>query len=343
MEKIRLGIIGFGRIGKIHFENISYRFPDVEVVAIADPLIKREESGLKKSYDVLTAEALLTREDIQAVLICTPTDTHADFIELAAKNGKHIFCEKPQDLSLERAKKSLSIIEANKVKFMLGFNRRFDPNFLKIKSLIDEGEIGLPHVLKITSRDPAPPPVSYIKSSGGLFLDMAIHDFDMARYLMRGEIVEVFAKGAVLVDPAIGEAGDIDTAITTLKFDDGSMAVIDNSRQAAYGYDQRVEILGSAGMAKAENNKPDSHEISNAKGIHSALPLYFYLERYTASYLKEIEMFLESIREGKEVPVSGNDGIMAMAIAMAAGISSKENRSVLIEEVLPEMSRLNIY
>lgn len=342
MEKIKLGIIGFGRIGKIHYENISYRFPDVDVIAIADPLIKKENNGVPKRYEVLTAEALLERKEIEAVLICTPTDTHADYIELAAKNGKHIFCEKPQDLSLERAKKSLAIIEANNVKFMLGFNRRFDPNFLKIKSLIDEGQIGLPRILKITSRDPGPPPISYIKSSGGLFLDMAIHDFDMARYLMKGEVMEVFAKGAVLVDPAIGEAGDIDTAITTLKFDDGSMAVIDNSRQAAYGYDQRVEIFGSAGMAKAENNKPDSHEIANADGIHSALPLYFYLERYTASYLKEIEMFLASIREGKEVPVSGKDGIMAMAIAMAAGVSSKENRPVLIQEVLPEINHLKV-
>lgn len=335
MEKLKLGIIGFGRIGKIHFENISYRFPDVEVIAVADPLLSGKNDG-SRNYAVLSAEELVGRRDIDAVLICTPTDTHADLIELAAKAGKHIFCEKPQDLSLERARHSLSVIKENKVKFMLGFNRRFDPNFLKIKSLIDEGEVGKPQILKITSRDPAPPPVSYIKSSGGLFLDMAIHDFDMARYLMKGEVVEVFARGAVLVDPEIAEAGDIDTAITTLSFDDGSMAVIDNCRQAAYGYDQRVEIFGSKGMAKAENNKPDSHELSNSHGIHSALPLYFYLERYTASYLKEIEMFLASIKTGVEVPVSGSDGIMAMAMAMAAGISLKENRPVSIDEVLRE-------
>lgn len=333
MKKIKLGIIGLGRIGKIHLENITYRFPDAEVVAVADPLYKAVDDNDSK-FALLTAEALVQREDIDAVLICTPTDTHADLIEMAAKAGKHIFCEKPQDLSLERATKSLEIIKESKVKFMLGFNRRFDPNFLKIKSLIDRGEIGDPHVLKITSRDPAPPPISYIESSGGLFLDMAIHDFDMARYLMRGEVVEVFAKGNVLIDPAIGKAGDIDTAVTTLTFDDGSMAVIDNSRQAAYGYDQRVEAFGSKGMAKADNNKPDSHELSNAAGVHSSLPLYFYLERYTASYMKEIEMFLQGIKVGNEMPVSGHDGIMAMAIATAADISLKENRSVSLEEVL---------
>lgn len=334
MKKVKLGIIGLGRIGKIHLENITYRFPDAAVVAIADPLYKTGDNAISEHYAFVPAQELVERKDIDGVLICTPTDTHADLIEMAAKAGKHIFCEKPQDLSLERAQHSLTVIKENQVKFMLGFNRRFDPNFLKIKSLIDKGEIGNPHVLKITSRDPAPPPVSYIESSGGLFLDMSIHDFDMARYLMRREVVEVFAKGMVLIDPAIGKAGDIDTAVTTLTFDDGSIAVIDNSRQAAYGYDQRVEVFGSGGMAKAENNKPDNHELSNAAGIHSALPLYFYLERYTASYLKEIAMFIQSLRNEAAIPVTGQDGIKAMAIAIAAGRSMKENRPVLIREIL---------
>lgn len=333
MKKIKIGIIGLGRIGKIHLENITSRFPDAEVVAIADPLYKAGDNGTSDRYALVNAEELVQRADVEAVLICTPTNTHADLIELAAKAGKHVFCEKPQDLSLTRALQTLDIVKKANVKFMLGFNRRFDPNFLKIKSLIDENSIGTPHIIKITSRDPAPPPLEYIEGSGGLFLDMAIHDFDMARYLMKREVVEVFAKGKAFIDPAIEKAGDIDTAVTILTFDNGAMAVIDNSRQAAYGYDQRVEVFGSGGMAKAENNKPDSHELSNANGIHSSLPLYFYLERYTASYMKEIEMFLECIKTGGEIPVSGQDGLMAMAIAVAASRSLKENRPILLEEV----------
>jgi myo-inositol 2-dehydrogenase/D-chiro-inositol 1-dehydrogenase len=334
MEKIKLGIIGLGRIGKIHLENINARFPHAKVMAIADPLYNGNRNGMNGQYDYVSNEELLNRPDIDAVLICTPTDTHAELIEKAAKAGKHIYCEKPQDLSLERAIRTLSIVKEAGVKFMLGFNRRFDPNFLKIKKLIDDGKIGEPHILKITSRDPELPSMEYLKSSGGLFMDMAIHDFDMARYLMKAEVVEVFARGNVLINPAVREVGDIDTAITTLTFSDGSMAVIDNSRQAAYGYDQRVEVFGSKGMAKAENNKADNHEYANAEGVHSALPLYFFLERYTASYLYEIEMFLESIKSGGKIPVSGQDGIMAMAMAVAADRSLKENRPVALAEIL---------
>ncbi|MCK5208157.1 MAG: inositol 2-dehydrogenase, partial [Cyclobacteriaceae bacterium] len=210
---------------------------------------------------------------------------------------------------------------------------RFDPNFLKIKSMVDAGQVGDPQILKITSRDPGPPPISYIKVSGGLFMDMAIHDFDMARYIMNKEVVEVYSRGAVLVDPAIGDAGDIDTALTTLTFEDGTMANIDNSRKAVYGYDQRLEVFGSKGMVKADNNFPDNHQHYSADGIHGSLPLNFFLERYTTSYLNEMAAFFKSIRTGEDLPVSGKDGLEAMKIALAALKSVKENRPVLVYEV----------
>ncbi len=217
---------------------------------------------------------------------------------------------------------------------MLGFNRRFDPNFLKIKSMVDAGQVGDPQILKITSRDPGPPPISYIKVSGGLFMDMAIHDFDMARYIMNKEVVEVYSRGAVLVDPAIGEAGDIDTALTTLTFEDGTMANIDNSRKAVYGYDQRLEVFGSKGMVKADNNYPDNHQYFGANGVSGSLPLNFFLERYTASYLNEMSAFFSSVQNNEELPVSGKDGLEAMKIALAAKKSVSENRPVKIEEII---------
>ena len=268
------------------------------------------------------------------MIICSPTDTHADYVIKAANAGKHIFCEKPLDLSLEKVAITLDVVEKSGVKLMLGFNRRFDPNFLKIKSMVDAGQVGDPQILKITSRDPGPPPVSYIRVSGGLFMDMAIHDFDMARYIMNKEVVEVYSRGAVLVDPAIGEAGDIDTALTTLTFEDGTMANIDNSRRAVYGYDQRLEVFGSKGMVKADNNYPDNHQYFGANEISGSLPLNFFLERYTASYLNEMSAFFDSVQNNEDLPVSGKDGLEAMKIALAAKISVSENRPVKIEELI---------
>ncbi|MCK5371494.1 MAG: inositol 2-dehydrogenase [Cyclobacteriaceae bacterium] len=335
MKKIKVAVAGLGRIGKIHLTNLCQNFPELEVVAVMDIIIESKSIAdqfmipkFEKNFD-----DLLAVPGLDAVIICSPTDTHADYVIKAAKAGKQIFCEKPLDLSLAQVAKTLDVVEQSGVKLMLGFNRRFDPNFLKIKSMVDAGQVGDPQILKITSRDPGPPPISYIKVSGGLFMDMAIHDFDMARYIMNKEVVEVYSRGAVLVDPAIGDAGDIDTALTTLTFEDGTMANIDNSRKAVYGYDQRLEVFGSKGMVKADNNFPDNHQHYSADGIHGSLPLNFFLERYTTSYLNEMAAFFKSIRTGEDLPVSGKDGLEAMKIALAALKSVKENRPVLVYEV----------
>lgn len=332
MKSIKTGIIGVGRIGKIHLENIQQRFPDVEIKLVADPSAEAADYVKSRNLSFTNDYKDLIRDpDINTVVICSPTDMHAEMVELAAQSGKHIFCEKPLDLSLERVLKTLEIVERSGVKLMLGFNRRFDPNFLKIKSLVDSGKVGDPQILKITSRDPGPPPISYIKVSGGLFMDMAIHDFDMARYIMNKEVVEVYSRGAVLVDKAIGDAGDIDTALTTLIFEDGTMANIDNSRKAAYGYDQRLEVFGSEGMAKVDNNFPDNHQLYGSDGIQGSLPLNFFLERYTTSYLNEMRAFSDAILYNNELPVSGKDGLNAMKIALAAKKSITENRPVRVE------------
>ncbi len=246
MGKINIGIIGAGRIGRLHAKSISYHIPGAKVLGITD-IIKdglsdfAEELGIEKVYE--NHEELLDDPLIDAVLICSSTDTHADIAVKAAQKGKHIFCEKPVDLTPEKVLQVGEAVEKNNVFFQVGFNRRFDHNFAHIKNLVQAGEIGDVHVIKITSRDPAPPPAEYSAVSGGMFLDMTIHDFDMARFLADSEIVEVFANATCLVDPAIGEAGDVDTAVISLKFANGAIGVIDNSRQAAYGYDQRVEVL----------------------------------------------------------------------------------------------------
>jgi len=332
MRKIKVAVAGLGRIGKIHLTNLCQNFPEVDVVAAMD--IFDESKAIVDEFRIPkfinNFDDLLSVQGLEAIIICSPTDTHADYVIRAAKAGKQIFCEKPLDLSLERVHEVLDVVNENGVKLMLGFNRRFDPNFLKIKNMVDSGQIGDPQILKITSRDPGPPPISYIKVSGGIFMDMAIHDFDMARYIMNKEVVEVYSRGAVLVDPAIGEAGDIDTALTTLTFEDGTMANIDNSRKAAYGYDQRLEVFGSAGMVKADNNFPDNHQHFSADGIHGSLPLNFFLERYTTSYLNEMSAFFKSIKTGEDLPVTGKDGREAMKIALAAKKSVEENRSVKI-------------
>lgn len=334
MKTIRAGIAGVGRIGKIHLENILQKFPDVHIALVADPSEEAEDyvrgKDLKYSKDYTD---IIGNKEIDVVIICSPTDTHADFVIRAAISGKHIFCEKPLDLSLERVKKVLEVVKRSDIKLMLGFNRRFDPNFLKVKEIAESGKLGALQLLKIISRDPGPPPISYVKISGGLFMDMAIHDFDMARYIMNKEVVEVYSKGAVLVDKAIGDAGDIDTALTTLVFEDGTMANIDNSRKAVYGYDQRLEVFGSNGMVKVDNNFPDNHQLYGPDGIHGPLPLNFFLERYTVSYQNEMEAFFKSIRNNDKTLVSGLDGLQAMKIALAAKKSVQENRPVVLTEI----------
>ncbi len=334
MTTLKLAIAGLGRIGKIHLDNLL-QTPDVEVVAATDPdkdsLQYAKDKGVPYTTD--TFEEMLGGTQIDAVLICSPTDTHADYVELSAKAGKHVFCEKPLDLSLARVSEVLNTVKEAEVKLMLGFNRRFDKEFRKVKELVKNEAVGIPHLVKITSRDPGAPPVSYIEKSGGLFLDMTIHDFDMARFVVDKEVEEVYAKGAVLIDPAIGDAGDIDTAVVTLTYSDGTMAIIDNSREASYGYDQRVEVFGSKGMVQSNNNFHDSHKLYNNQGIHAALPLHFFLERYQEAYKTEMKDFIKGLSNGTMMPVDGNDGLQSLKIGLAAMKSIQENRPVKISEI----------
>lgn len=334
MIKIKLAVVGLGRIGRIHLDNLL-RIPNVEVVAATDPnndsLQYAKDKGVRYTCD--TFEEMLNSTQFEAVLICSPTDTHADFVEMSAKSGKHIFCEKPLDLSLTRVLEVLKVVENAEVKLMMGFNRRFDKEFRKVRELVKNEAIGLPHLVKITSRDPGAPPLSYIKNSGGLFLDMTIHDFDMARFVVGKEVEEVYAKGAVLVNAEIGIAGDIDSAVVILTYVDGTMAVIDNSREASYGYDQRIEVFGSKGMVQSNNNFHDSHKLYNKQGVHAALPLDFFLERYEEAYKSEILDFITGIENGTKMPVDGNDGLQSLKIGLAALKSLKEKRPVKIEEI----------
>ena len=331
--KLKIGVIGAGRIGKVHTATLAQSVPEAEVVALADINIA-EAGSLAKQFDIpFVSEKhsdVINHKDVQAVVICSPTDTHAAYIVEAARAGKHIFCEKPVDLSLDVIRGAISEVEKAGVKLMVGFNRRFDPNFKKLHEMVAAGKIGSPSILKITSRDPSPPPAEYVAVSGGMFLDMTIHDFDMARYIVGSEVTEVYVKAAVLVDPAIGEAGDVDTAVITLSFANGALGVIDNSRKAVYGYDQRVEIFGTEGMLIADNNFPDNHRYFASDGVHGALPLNFFMDRYLEAYSNELKAFCDAVVNNKPTPVDGHDGLMSVAIGLAAKQSLAEGRAVKI-------------
>ena len=336
MKKLKIGVIGTGRIGKVHIATLVQRVPQAEVVAVADVNIAgatEVANGFGISTVYSNYQDVINHPEVEAVVICSPTDTHAQYIIEAAKAGKHIFCEKPVDLSVSIIQGALKAVEKAGVKLMVGFNRRFDPNFLKLKQLVVDGKIGDPHVLKITSRDPAPPPAEYSAVSGGMFMDMTIHDFDMARYIVGSEVTEVYVKSAVLVDPAIGEAGDVDTAVITLTFANGAIGVIDNSRKAVYGYDQRVEIFGSKGMASADNNFPENHRYFASDGVHSSLPLNFFMDRYLEAYVNEMKVFCQAVINDLALPVSGDDGLKSVVIALAAKKSVQENRPVKLNEI----------
>lgn len=337
MKKLKIGVIGTGRIGKVHLATLVQNVPQAEVIAVADVNIAeaKEVAGRFGINSVFSSHTdVLSFPGVEAVVICSPTDTHSRYIVDAAKAGKHIFCEKPVDLSIEVIRGALDAVKEAGIKLMVGFNRRFDPNFLKIKQMTAEGKIGVPHIVKITSRDPNPPSAQYAASSGGMFLDMTIHDFDMARYICGSEVTEVFAKAAVLVDPEIGKAGDVDTAIITLNFSNGALGVIDNSRKAVYGYDQRVEIFGSKGMVCADNNYPENHCYFAGDGVHRSLPLNFFMDRYLDAYANEMKIFCDAVLKGSELPVSGEDGLMSVAIALAARKSHLEGRPVKISEII---------
>lgn len=333
--KIKTGVIGAGRIGRLHAENIVNNIREAEIKAIADINTENvkdwaNELGINNVYD--DYRRIIADPEIEAVLICSSTDTHAQIIIEAANAGKHIFCEKPIDFSIDRIYEALDAVDKNGVKLQIGFNRRFDHNFKKVRDLVKEGEIGTPHIIRITSRDPEPPPIEYVKRSGGIFLDMTIHDFDMARYLSGSDVVEVYTNAAVLVDPAIGEAGDADTAVISLKFANGAIGVIDNSRKAAYGYDQRVEVFGSEGCVTVSNDTPTSAVISTQSGVISDKPKYFFLERYQDSFVTEMRAFFDSIINDSEPPVNGVDGLKPILIALAAKESYETGRPVKVEE-----------
>ena len=335
-QKINVGLIGAGRIGRVHAEHLAYRVPGANLVAVADVFV---EAAKKVAADFQIPDAyqdhrrIMEDETIEAIVICSSTDTHAQMIEEAAAAGKHIFCEKPIDHDLNKIDHVLASVEESGVKLQIGFNRRFDPNFRRVREIVASGEIGVPHILRITSRDPGPPPIEYIKISGGIFLDMTIHDFDMARFLIGEEVVEIYAVGGVMVDPQIGEAGDIDTAIITLRFENGVIGTIDNSRKAVYGYDQRVEVFGSEGVVVISNNTPDTAVVSNASGIHAPLPLFFFIERYTEAYVAEMKEFIECIQQDTSPPVTGIDGRIPVVMGYAAKKSYQDNRPVRLSEV----------
>lgn len=335
MSKITVGIVGAGRIGKLHAENIISYFPDVKLKSIADVYMDKSEEwaknvGIENTYK--DYHKIIDDPEIDAVLIFSSTNTHAEIAIAAAKAHKDIFCEKPIDPNPDRIREVLKAVDGAGVKFQVGFNRRFDHNFRAVRDMVQAGKIGDPHIIKVTSRDPNPPSIDYVKVSGGLFMDMMIHDFDMVRYLSGSEVTEVFATGAVLVDPEIGKAGDIDTAIVSLKFANGAIGEIDNSRRAAYGYDQRVEVFGSKGCITVSNDTDSSAVLSTSEAVTSEKPKFFFLERYKDAYISELREFFEAIKNNTQPPVVGIDGLKPVLIALAAKKSLEEGRPVKVEE-----------
>lgn len=330
---LKVGLLGAGRIAGVHATAITSN-PNSTLVAVSDFYAKAAETlAAQFGTQASTTEDILADKDIDAVLIATSTDTHSDLIEAATAAGKAVLCEKPVDLSLERARACQNAVAELGQPVMIGFNRRFDPNFSALKTASDAGEIGKPELLSITSFDPAPPPLEYVKVSGGLFRDMMIHDFDMANFIMGQAPVSVSAVGTSVVDPAIGAAGDVDTAIVTLTYADGRIAVIKNSRRAVYGYDQRVELLGSKGLLQAQNMLENTVVKSTTEGVTGAKPTYFFLERYMPAYAAEWAAFVDAIKSGKSVPATLDDGVAALAMAEAATLSAKSNAPVKMDAV----------
>lgn len=337
---LKLGIIGAGRIGKVHGESVMRFVKGATVKAIADPFMNdatrawAKELGIAECYE--DYKKILSDPEIGAVLICSSTDTHSPISLEAIGAGKHVFCEKPIDHDVEKIKAVVEALKGSKLKYQVGFNRRFDHNFRAAREAVKAGKIGDLNTLSITSRDPAAPPVDYIKVSGGIFLDMTIHDFDMVRFISGDEVEEVYASGAVLVDPAIAKAGDIDTAIVNLKLSGGAIAVINNCRRAAYGYDQRLEAFGALGQVEVMNDTDSTAVLSNADGVTKEKPKYFFLERYMAAYTAEIEAFVRAVENDTDVEVGVDDGLQPVLIGLAATRSVKENRPVKIAEIKAE-------
>ena len=331
---LRIGVIGVGRIGRMHAELIAHQVPGAALGAVYDPY-EPASRGVAAEFGVPAAGSVeeIFDADLDAVAICSSSDTHVELLIAAAQAGKAVFCEKPVSLDLAEVDRALDAIDASGVPFQIGFNRRFDPAHASVREAVASGAVGEPHLVRISSRDPEPPPLDYVKRSGGLFLDMMIHDFDMARFVTGAEVVEVFARGALRIEPSFAEAGDIDTALVTLVHQDGCLTAIDNSRRAAYGYDQRVEVFGSGGMAVSHNPLAHTGTVITAAGLHAPPHPYFFLERYLPSYVREWEAFVEAVKTGTTPPVSTADARAPLVIGLAAGRSLREGRPVRVEEV----------
>ncbi|MTV21564.1 inositol 2-dehydrogenase [Staphylococcus delphini] len=315
--KLTIGVIGAGRIGQLHIDYLR-KHPNIRIKWVSDINCDKlanwiEQQGIENSTK--DHHDILNDPEVDAVIICSPTDTHVDIIKAACEKGKHIFCEKPISLTLSESLEAVKCVEEAGVKLQMGFNRRFDRNFSTLQKALKDRTLGEIQSLRITSRDPAPPPIEYVKHSGGLFMDMSIHDFDMARYLMQSEVVEVYAKGAALVNPDLKEINDIDTAIVTLTFENGSLCVIENCRRSVYGYDQRIEVLGDKGSISAGNENTNTLTFAYADGIKQDNPPFFFLERYKKAYEIEMNAFIESIINDENVSCSIIDGLKAQEIA----------------------------
>jgi myo-inositol 2-dehydrogenase / D-chiro-inositol 1-dehydrogenase len=327
---VRFGLLGAGRIGKLHGANIAAS-PEAELVAVAD-IDTKAATALAETHgaEARTPEDIIGARDIDAVLIGTSTDTHSDYIEKAVTAGKAVLCEKPVDLDSKRIETCLKVVERAGQPLMIGFNRRFDPNFAALKKRLDVAAVGKVEMVTIMSRDPGPPPIAYIERSGGLYRDMMIHDFDMARFLLAEEPVVIHAVGSVLVDPAIGKAGDVDTAMVMMRTASGKLCQISCSRRATYGYDQRIEVHGSEGMIRAGNIHETTVEVASKTGFTSDPVMNFFLERYTQAYRDELSAFIDAVENGKPTSPSGHDGLMAQRLADAATQSWKSGEPVAL-------------
>ncbi|MDD6611309.1 MAG: inositol 2-dehydrogenase [Clostridiales bacterium] len=334
---MKVAVIGAGRIGRVHIENISTGVREMEIKTVADPFLNDDAVAFCNSFGITNVtkdvDSVFADPEIEAVLICSSTDTHADLIMQACEAGKHIFCEKPVDHDVKRVRMALDAVKKAGVKLQIGFVRRFDHNHRGVYDAVRSGKIGTPHILKISSRDPQPPTIEYVRRSGGIFYDMMIHDFDMIRFLAGCEVTEVYAKGAVLVDPAIGAEGDVDTALVTLTFENGAIGVIDNSRQAVYGYDQRLEVFGSEGSVQDENDIPNTVVVSRADGTSYGTCYKVMWDRYTQAFIDEMKAFADAVINDKVPPVTDLDGLYPVLMAAAANKSIKEGRPVKISEV----------
>ena len=335
---VTVGIIGAGRIGKVHTESISNYVRNAKIKTVADPFMNEATDAWLRSMGVEHTTKdyhdILNDPEIQAVLICSSTNTHSPISLEAIAAGKHVFCEKPIDHDLGKIKQVVEALKGSNIKYQVGFNRRHDHNFAAVKQAINDGKVGDVHIIKITSRDPEPPSAEYAAVSGGMFLDMTIHDFDMVRFLAGCDAEEIYVQSAVLVDPAIGEAGDVDTAVITLKMENGAIAVIDNSRRAAYGYDQRAEVFGSKGMVATANDTLSTAVLSNAEGVTGEKPLYFFLERYMQSFATEVKGFINAIENDTDTLVGVEDGLKPVLMGIAAKKSVEEHRPVKLSEIL---------